>query len=96
MIAMGDSIYHARGCRNCHGPEGKGGPRAPDLTDATTLHVNNTFDSYVKVITDGVPVEAIKDKTHTTAMRPMGGPPTPLTADQIKAVAAYVMTLKKG
>src|SRR6476661_2116723 len=96
MIAMGDSIYHARGCRNCHGPDGKGGPRAPDLTDGTTLHVNNTFDSYVKVITDGVPVEAIKDKSHTTAMRPMGGPPTPLTPDQIKAVAAYVMTLKKG
>jgi mono/diheme cytochrome c family protein len=93
---MGDSIYHARGCRNCHGPEGKGGPRAPDLTDAAVLHVNNTFDSYVKIITDGVPVEAIKDKTRTSAMRPLGGPPTPLTPDQIKAVAAYVMSLKKG
>ena len=58
--------------------------------------MNNTFDSYVKVITDGVPVEAIKDKSHTTAMRPRGGPPAPLTDDQIKAVAAYVMTLKKG
>jgi mono/diheme cytochrome c family protein len=93
---MGDSIYHARGCRNCHGPEGKGGPRAPDLTDAAVLHVNNTFDSYVKIITDGVPAEAIKDKTRTAAMRPRGGPPAPLTDDQIKAVAAYVMTLKKG
>ena len=97
MIAMGDSIYHARSCRNCHGAAGEGGPRAPALNDAATLHLDNTFESYVKVITDGVPVEAIKDKTRTVAMRPRGGPtPAPLTDDQIKAVAAYVMTLKKG
>lgn len=92
---MGDSLYHARGCRNCHGPDGKGGPRAPDLTDAQTLHVDGSFDSYVKVIADGVPADAIKDKAHTIAMRPRGGPPTPLTDDQIRAVAAYVLTLKK-
>jgi mono/diheme cytochrome c family protein len=97
MIAMGDSIYHARSCRNCHGAAGEGGQRAPALNDGTTLHVNTTIESYVKVITDGVPVEAIKDKKHTVAMRPRGGPtPAPLTDDQIKAVAAYVMTLKKG
>ena len=96
MIATGDSIYHARGCRNCHGMEGKGGPRAPDLTDGIVLHVDNSFGSYVRVITDGVPVEAIKDKSHTVAMRPRGGPPTPLTDEQIRAIASYVMTLKKG
>lgn len=96
MIAMGDSIYHARSCRTCHGMTGEGGQRAPALNDAATLHVDNTLESYVKVITDGVPVEAIKDKKHAVAMRPRGGPtPAPLTDDQIKAVAAYVMTLKK-
>jgi mono/diheme cytochrome c family protein len=96
MIAMGDSIYHARGCRNCHGADAKGTNRAPDLTDATLLHVNGSYDDYVRIITDGVPVAAMKDSSHTNAMPARGGArPAILTDDQIKAVAAYVFTLRK-
>jgi len=96
MIAIGDSIYHARGCRNCHGADAKGTNRAPDLTDATLLHVNGSYDDYVRIITDGVPVAAMKDSTHTNAMPARGGArPAVLTDDQIKAVAAYIFTLRK-
>ena len=95
MIAMGDSIYHARGCRNCHGMDGKGSGRGPDLTDAALLHVDGSFDDYVRIITVGVPADAIKEKTRTAAMRPRGGPPAPLTDEQIRTVAAYVLTLRK-
>src|SRR4051794_9570607 len=49
-IAMGDSIFHARGCRNCHGPDAKGRPNGPDLTAGHFLQVNGTFDDFVRVI----------------------------------------------
>ena len=96
MIAIGDSIYHARGCRNCHGADAKGTNRAPDLTDAALLHVSGSYDDYVRIITDGVPVTAMKDSSHTTAMPARGGArPALLTDDQIKSVAAYIFTLRK-
>ena len=96
MIAIGDSIYHARGCRNCHGADAKGTARAPDLTDAALLHVNGSYDDYVRIITDGVPLTAMKDTSHTRAMPARGGAnPAVLTDDQIKSVAAYIFTLRK-
>ena len=94
MVTLGDSIYHARGCRNCHGPDGKGRQNGPDLTSATHIHVNGTYDDYVRIITSGVPADQIKDKSHTIPMPVRGGGrPAPLTDDQIKAVAAYVYSI---
>lgn len=93
MVAQGDSIFHARGCKNCHGPDGKGAENGPNLTDATYLHVDGTFPSYVALITSGVPVTEIKDPSHKRAMSARGGRPTPLSDDEIKSVAAYVFTL---
>jgi mono/diheme cytochrome c family protein len=96
MIAMGDSIFHARGCRNCHGQGGAGAQRGPALNDAALLVVNGTYNDYVRVITDGVPAAAIKDPSHTSPMPARGGArPALLTDDQIKAVAGYVFTLRK-
>jgi cytochrome c5 len=92
-IALGDSIFHARGCRNCHGPDAKGRANGPDLTAGHFLQVNGSYDGFVKIITDGVPVTAIKDTAHKRAMPARGGAPTPLTDDQIKAVAAFVWSL---
>ena len=94
MVTLGDSIYHARGCRNCHGPDGKGRQNGPDLTSATHLHINGSYDDYVRIITDGVPADKIKDKAHTLAMPPRGGTrPAPLSDAEIKAVAAYVYSI---
>lgn len=96
VIAIGDSIYHARGCRNCHGPDGAGTNRGPNLTDATLTHVNGTFDDYVRIITNGVPAAEVKDKSITGSMPARGGGrPAPLTDEQIRAVAGYVFTLRK-
>jgi mono/diheme cytochrome c family protein len=92
-IAMGDSIYHARGCRNCHGPDAKGRTNGPDLTSGKFLHMNGTFDDFVRIITNGIPLTAVKDTSHKRAMPARGGPPTPLTDDQIKGVAAYLWSL---
>jgi cytochrome c5 len=38
-------------------------------------------------------VTAVKDTSHKRAMPARGGPPAPLTDDQIKAVAAFVWSL---
>ena len=94
MVAMGDSIYHARGCRNCHGPDAKGRQNGPDLTSGKFMHVNGSYDDFVRIITTGVPAEAIKDKSHALPMPARGGGrPAPLTDPEIRAVAAYVYSL---
>src|SRR5690242_20669608 len=71
-IATGDSIYHAASCRRCHGPDAKGAQNGPSLLGPTFLHVNGTYDDYVRVIMSGVPTDSIKDKSHQFPMRPRG------------------------
>lgn len=93
MIAMGDSLYHAATCRRCHGPDAKGAQNGPSLLGPSFMHVNGSYDDFVRIITSGVPTDSIKDKSHQFAMRPRGGGNPPLTDDQVKAVAAYVYSL---
>jgi len=94
-VALGDSLFHARSCARCHGADAKGAQNGPNLTTATHLHVNGTYDDFVRLITSGVPVDSIQDKSHRIAMQPRGanGNQTPLTDEQIRAVAAYVYSL---
>jgi mono/diheme cytochrome c family protein len=94
MVAEGDSIYHARGCRNCHGMDAKGAANGPTLITTTFMHVNGTYDDFVRIITTGIPATAIKDPAHRIPMPAMGGTrPAPLTDAQVKSVAAYVYSL---
>ena len=93
MVALGDSIFHAATCVRCHGADAKGRTNGPSLLGPTFMHVNGTYDDYVRVIMAGVPAADIKDTTHHLAMRPRGGGQVPLTDDQVKAVAAYVYSL---
>ena len=93
MIAMGDSIFHAASCRRCHGMDAKGAQNGPSLMGPTFLHVNGSYNDFVRIIMSGVPADSIKDKSHTLPMRARGGGQTPLTDDQVKAVAAYVYSL---
>src|SRR5438874_8044345 len=39
MVAEGDSLFHARSCKNCHGPDAKGRTNGPDLTSGKVMHV---------------------------------------------------------
>lgn len=93
MVSTGDSLFHARNCKNCHGPDGKGAQNGPDLTSGNFMHISGSYDDIVKIITTGVPKSEIKDPSHQYAMRPGGGGNPPLTPDQIRDVAAYVYTL---
>jgi mono/diheme cytochrome c family protein len=95
MIALGDSIFHAASCQRCHGPDAKGRQNGPNLTGPTFLHIKGTgsYNDFVNIIMAGVPADSIKDSTHRLPMRARGGGQTPLTDDQVKAVAAYVYSL---
>lgn len=92
-IALGDSLFHAKSCVRCHGADAKGAQNGPDLTTATHLHVNGTYQDFVRLITSGVPKDSVKVASHRFAMQPRGGTQSPLTDDQILAVAAYVYSL---
>lgn len=93
MITQGDSLFHAASCVRCHGADAKGAQNGPSLMGPTFMHVNGTYEDFVRLIMSGVPADSIKDKAHRFAMRPKGGGQTPLTDDQVKAVAAYVYSL---
>ena len=92
-IALGDSLFHARSCVRCHGADAKGAQNGPDLTTTTHLHVNGTYDDFVRLITSGVPKDSIKVSSHRFAMQPRGGTQSPLTDEQVRAVAAFVYSL---
>lgn len=93
MVAEGDSIFHARGCKNCHGADAKGAANGPNLTSGKFLHVDGSYDGFVRIIDSGVPADQIKDPAHKIPMGGKGGRPTPLTDAQIRSVAAYVYSL---
>jgi mono/diheme cytochrome c family protein len=92
MVALGDSIFHGQAdgglCFTCHGPDAKGGPLAPNLTDTTWLTGDGSYAFIQKRVTEGMPTPT---KPYTAPMLPMGG--AQLTPDQIKSVAAYVYSL---
>lgn len=90
-VALGDSIFHgligATSCQACHGPKGKSGAAAPDLTDTTWLHSDGSFPAIYKQIETGV----MAPKQFSSMMPPFGG--APLTPEKHRAVAAYVYKL---
>ena len=91
MVALGDRIYHGQvggaACTGCHGASGTGSPLGPDLTSKTLIWSDGSFAGLMKSITEGVPTP----KKYRSPMPPLGG--AELTADQIKALTAYVWYL---
>jgi mono/diheme cytochrome c family protein len=89
MVNQGDRLFSgAGGCMACHNPDATGTQLAPDLTDDVWINISSRdYDEIVSLINTGVaqPVE------HPGPMPPMGG--ANLTADQVNALAAYILTL---
>jgi cbb3-type cytochrome c oxidase subunit III len=87
-IAKGDSLFHKEGnCYACHGANAEGAV-GPNLTDATWLHSDGSYDAIVKQITTGVDQKQSKSGI---AMPPKGG--SSISDEDVKAVAAYVWSL---
>lgn len=91
MVAQGKEIYAGAGlCYVCHGADGSGMPGlGANLKDDEWVHSDGSFDGIIATVMDGV--DASKS-TSGTAMPPKGG--SGITDEQVKAVAAYVLTLK--
>lgn len=91
MVALGDSIFHgkigASSCQACHGPGGKAGAAAPDLTDAEWLHSDGSWQNIYNTVKSGV----MAPKQFSSVMPPYGG--VILTEERTRAVAAYVYSV---
>jgi len=81
----------ANNCAQCHGPSGKGDTKMGKMLNAMDLTDPKKQSSF----TDAQAAAAIKDgikQNGKTAMKAFGGK---LSDDQIKALIAYVRSLKK-
>lgn len=92
-LADGKTLFKGAGlCAVCHGPEGKGVEGlGPDLTDSEWLHSDGSFQAIVTQIVNGVPPD---QSSSGAVMAPRGG--AQLTDEQVKAVAAYVWSFRRG
>jgi mono/diheme cytochrome c family protein len=89
LIERGELLFGGRAtCASCHGAEGRG-LIGPDLGDAEWWHVDGGFAGIQRVVRSGVPAAAAR----TGATMPARGG-TPLTDDDVRAVAAYVWSLR--
>jgi cytochrome c6 len=81
----------ANNCAQCHGPSGKGDTKMGKMLNAMDLTDAKKQSSF----TDAQAAAAIKDgikQNGKTTMKAFGGK---LSDDEIKALVAYVRTLKK-
>lgn len=91
-VRRGGEVYRGAGlCYSCHGTRGRGVPRAgSSLVDGEWHHTDADYRSLVFRIANGV-----------TADRSFSGMPMPprggaeLTADEVRAVAAYVWWISR-
>jgi mono/diheme cytochrome c family protein len=92
MVEEGRTRFHADGlCFTCHGQNGVGVQGlGPNLGDAEWLHNDGSFEAIVSTINAGVPATQSKSGT---VMPPKGGAAT-LTDEQVRAIAAYVYSLR--
>lgn len=91
MIARGDSLFHGAGlCYACHGSGGTGIPGlGADLTDDEWRNTDGSYTALIQRITEGV---VSGDSDSGVPMPAKGG--SQITDDQVRAVAAYVWSLR--
>lgn len=91
-VERGREIYGEQGfCYTCHGRQGGGiAELGSNLADDAWVHVDGSLEELVSVIREGVPAEA---SSTGVPMPPRGG--ARLTAEQVRAVAAYVWVLSR-
>jgi len=93
MIATGQRLFHGQGiCLSCHGQNGRGVRNlGPDLGDAEWVQGDGSYRYIVGRILAGVAADSSKSGV---VMPPRGG--SRLTDEQVRAVAAYVWSLRRG
>ena len=82
LVAKGKEIYATKKCAMCHMIDGVGGKKGPDLSDEGNKGKDEEW--LIKYFKDPKSVEP------EGKMRPVKG-----TDEELKALAAYMMSLKK-
>jgi len=86
MVSAGGTLFPTQICASCHGPDGRGlDGLGPNLTDATWLNSDGSFEAIVQTITVGVP----EPKSVPVMMPPKGGNAA-LTDAQVRELAAWI------
>jgi mono/diheme cytochrome c family protein len=89
----GKAVFEGKGnCYTCHGPEGRGTPLAPDLTDSAWVNFEEvpTVAQVEALVKAGVPSPV----EHPAPMPPMGG--ARLSDEEVAQVAEYILSLAGG
>jgi mono/diheme cytochrome c family protein len=88
MVQQGHDLFNGTGrCVKCHGQDGQGTQKGPDLTGKHWLHIGGGYDEIVKIINDGVP----EPKKFSAPMPPKGK--ANISDEQVHEIAGYVWTL---
>jgi mono/diheme cytochrome c family protein len=92
-IAEGKALFElpANNCSRCHGTDGKGTTRGPNLTDSVWVHNDGTPTGIAKTITEGVPAAQIKNPNFQFPMAAKGR--AALTDAQVSSIAAYLWSV---
>lgn len=89
VATSGVSAYATGFCAKCHGEDGTGSERGPDLTDDVWDHCDGSVAGIRQVLVTGVNKQQLTD-----SKRPRMNPATNLVpAAQLDALAAYVKSL---
>jgi mono/diheme cytochrome c family protein len=91
MKAADPKANWANNCAQCHGPSGKGDTKMGKMLNAMDLTDPKKQASFTNAQATAAIKDGIKQNGKTT-MKAFGGK---LTDDEIKALVAYVRTLKK-
>lgn len=94
MLEQGKKLYDEGSCMRCHGDQGQGTPRAPDLTDTEWVQSDGSLQGIRETIFWGVRRKDFADPTRRFEMNPGGG--MDLEWTDYDALAAYVWSLSNG
>jgi mono/diheme cytochrome c family protein len=88
MVNAGAAAWPTQACIACHGPDSKGVTMlGPNLTDATWLHSDGSFEAIKTQIVNGVP----QPKESAGPMLPRGG--TSIDDTMVANLAAYIWAI---
>jgi mono/diheme cytochrome c family protein len=88
-VAAGAALFTMSRCTNCHGADGKGGERGPDLTDADWVQSSGDLAGIARTISNGVRTSQMQG----SYPRAMGAFSARLNSDQIQNLAQYISSL---
>ena len=93
-IERGGVAFVEGKCFKCHGDDGRGTPRGPDLTDSRWEHCDGSVEGILVVLERGVPKAELKDPARPFAMNPASV--LVPDAEMRRSLAAYVWSLSQG